>query len=445
MRTELYIGKKRYNIYLGTKRYFFYIANKVIGTILEFLSLPAKFISNKAQELLDYKIYGNTDGVGDRTLNTLDIWSMGVKSQTDKSGERNGVTWEVLEDGGIKLNGTNTGSSNLDIYFEGGSGISSTQADRYNTGRKAGTYYIRSLNGDNHKGNITGTATLFTVSYDDNLSQMVSVTTSIGNVADKTFTLNSDSRYTRCLFRINAGTTLEDFIIYPMIVLDSYNGDFEPFGYKVPMQIIGNNVFNPQNIITGYLGQNGYVANANFRTFFFPVKGGQSYTITKTFASYRFIVKGFKSIPTASTLEDQTISVSNTTLCRFTADEDINYVLIFGWHTSDTKTVEEIANSIMVNTGLTALPYEPYIGEFNNKIFINKPLYKVGDYVDYLDYKNQKLIRNVDSETMTGLTVPIEEDIELVPSNIPEGTLTINVDTSVMPSKVIIEGDIANE
>lgn len=38
--------------------------------------------------------------------------------------------------------------------------------------------------------------------------------------------------------------------------------------------------------------------------------------------------------------------------------------------------------------------YEPYIGETKH-IYLNEPLRKVGDYADYIDFKNQKVVRNI--------------------------------------------------
>lgn len=537
MRTELYIGKKRYNIYLGTKRYFFYIANKVIETILEFLSLPAKFISNKAQELVDYKIYGNSiiedDNLFDyknaeiTNLYQASTTAAGVEKTLARASTLSGFIFDVSTiTGNItvsrKINGTafrifgttdypNAGVMSTSLAIMNSSLKLTCDVTNYNyivvivtnitnvpledvikdvrvdIGSDVGIIKVNSV-GDRSKNlyefpykygySLQGSGnnrtvyrvskiqacivelkpnTTYTLSGDRSMAsdtfarlglftqypEVGAVTTRFisynsANIKQTTFTTSSTETY--AMVFSNSGQD-EDC---KMMLTEGTSTEYEPYSYKIPMLVLGNNLFNPENIITGYLGANGYVASASFRTFFFPVKGGQSYTISKTFASYRFIVKGFKSIPTTSTPEDQTISVSTNMLCRFTANEDIKYVLIFGWHTSDTATVDEIANSIMVNTGSTALPYEPYVGK-EIDIFIEEPLHKVDDYVDYLDYKNQKLIRNVDSETMTGLTVPIEEDIELVPSNIPEGTLTIDIDTSVMPSKVIIEGDIANE
>ena len=83
------------------------------------------------------------------------------------------------------------------------------------------------------------------------------------------------------------------------------------------------------------------------------------------------------------------------------------------------------------------------------KIYLDEPLRKIGDYADYIDFKNQKVIRKVkvvdDTGTLTleesyqGLSTPTEETIEL--PNIPthKGTTIIEVDTNILPSNMEVK------
>ena len=84
--------------------------------------------------------------------------------------------------------------------------------------------------------------------------------------------------------------------------------------------------------------------------------------------------------------------------------------------------------------------------ETTTNIYLNEPLRKVGNYVDYIDFGKQKEFRNVEviddtgtltiEESLKGLTTPKEETIEL--PNIPtiKGTNIIEVDTNIQPSNV---------
>ena len=48
--------------------------------------------------------------------------------------------------------------------------------------------------------------------------------------------------------------------------------------------------------------------------------------------------------------------------------------------------------------------YEPYIGETKH-IYLNEPLRKVGDYADYIDFKNQKVIRNILKQSLIAYVI----------------------------------------
>ena len=54
-------------------------------------------------------------------------------------------------------------------------------------------------------------------------------------------------------------------------------------------------------------------------------------------------------------------------------------------------------------------------------------------YTDYLDYENQKVVRNVDDNDK-GLDTPVEESIVLPAVPTDEGTVTVDVDTEIAPS-----------
>lgn len=47
-------------IYVGAKKYALYIGRKIVQKTLEFLTLPARFVSKKVQDLKNYLIYGNS-------------------------------------------------------------------------------------------------------------------------------------------------------------------------------------------------------------------------------------------------------------------------------------------------------------------------------------------------------------------------------------------------
>ena len=65
-------------------------------------------------------------------------------------------------------------------------------------------------------------------------------------------------------------------------------------------------------------------------------------------------------------------------------------------------------------------------------IYLNKPLRR------YLDYENQKVVRNVDDNDK-GLDTPVEESVVLPAVTTDEGTVTVDVDTEIAPSNAEIK------
>ena len=51
--------------------------------------------------------------------------------------------------------------------------------------------------------------------------------------------------------------------------------------------------------------------------------------------------------------------------------------------------------NIQITKSDVATDYEPHKGSVTEHIYLNEPLRKVGDYADYIDFKNQKVIRKI--------------------------------------------------
>ena len=55
---------------------------------------------------------------------------------------------------------------------------------------------------------------------------------------------------------------------------------------------------------------------------------------------------------------------------------------------------------IQVEKGNAATSYEPYTSSTQH-IYLDEPLRKVGDYADYVDFENQKVVRNILKKSLT--------------------------------------------
>ena len=65
------------------------------------------------------------------------------------------------------------------------------------------------------------------------------------------------------------------------------------------------------------------------------------------------------------------------------------------------ETVDKIVYP-QIEYGTTATEYEPYQGSETIHIYLDKPLCKFGDYTDYIDFKNKKVVRNVVQGVLNG-------------------------------------------
>lgn len=69
---------------------------------------------------------------------------------------------------------------------------------------------------------------------------------------------------------------------------------------------------------------------------------------------------------------------------------------------AEIGTVNNLVFAPQIELGSTATEYESYKGNQTTHIYLDEPLRKVGDYADYIDFKNQKIVRNAAKATLNG-------------------------------------------
>ncbi len=73
-------------------------------------------------------------------------------------------------------------------------------------------------------------------------------------------------------------------------------------------------------------------------------------------------------------------------------------------------------NTFQIEEGNKETDYEPYKGQTTN-IYFNEPLRKVGDAVDYIDFKNKKVVRNVGVENLSDIRNSFHEYASMLSVN----------------------------
>ena len=130
-----------------------------------------------------------------------------------------------------------------------------------------------------------------------------------------------------------------------------------------------------------------------------------------------------------------------------------NVVLDVKRYTNDTEMSGKCY--LQIEQGSTVTEYEPYgyklpisVNDVIHNIYLTEPLRKVGDYVDYIDYKNKKVVRQVEVVDDSGMDTiensyrgktPTNKIINIPEINMSKGINTFDIRTEVQPSELLVE------
>lgn len=139
------------------------------------------------------------------------------------------------------------------------------------------------------------------------------------------------------------------------------------------------------------------------------------------------------------------INVINLTSTSFTTSANCRYVVLdIRTRTLTVNISASDIHTLMLNTGSTALPYEPFgykipilCGETTNTIYISEPLRKALDGSGLYDTIESSgvLTRRVDSSG-DALATPTTEQIAVPTISTTAGAQAFNIDTTLKPSEV---------
>lgn len=220
---------------------------------------------------------------------------------------------------------------------------------------------------------------------------------------------NTDAEYVRITAANEELDTLQ-------LEKGSTTTEYEPYGYKVPVNVSGKNLFNLKQL----------TFSTDYQTVYELVTSNNSFTFKKLRPSgtantkYNvFLKKGIYRISgniyTSDGLgggwavydrENKAYIVNNSSRgnCNgtFTITEDKEYAVNFYINYNSPKDTEVTYSNVQIELGDIATEYERYIQPTITNIFIDEPLRKVGNYVDYIDFENSKVVRNIKHIELTG-------------------------------------------
>lgn len=342
------------------------------------------------------------NNVGDKTYNLIDY------SDVDKTA--NGVTFERKADGSIVCNGTATADTIVEVGW----------ADLKNGKRYRGT------------GCPTGGSTSTYRMFFNYLGA------DLGNGSSATL-MTADQKTQIRIFVYN-GYKCENLTFYPMLteVPDTTTKyPYKKAGHETPVSMSGKNLLDKSQMHVINRNANGlqWVYNAEEKAYY--ANGTQqaqlsSYALmfdssainNKLIHGHRYILTG-NSIPENVNTRyyvfgNRTRNEKNTYI-----SSDMEASRFFDWENGDNLSLDlrvystdgvfrEIKNAkfqpmIIDVTGLDndtinklTANFEEYITPIITPIYLNEPLCKMGEYTDYIDYENQKIIRAVGIKTFSG-------------------------------------------
>lgn len=193
--------------------------------------------------------------------------------------------------------------------------------------------------------------------------------------------------------------------------------------YVLQVKATGKNLFNINKMLsyaTSSSGSNGtytFVATSDmfYKGVKIPLKSGTTVTIsgkvTNLSSGTNFRIDGIYTDGSRTNLSgfsgtgtNETKDISRT----FTLTKDLEYIT-FDWSVQGQFKIE----NLQIEISGSATTYEPY-REATTNIYLDEQLRKVGDTVDYIDYANGKVVRNIKSELVANKIWNYRADDDLI-------------------------------
>lgn len=391
-----------------------YVRNKMrhLYRTAEAEGVPCILKYSKGKYMKDYEIYGNSvqDGtpspenpvqiqsVGDFTKNLLPYPYISTTKTI------NGVTFTDNGDGSITVNGTAT--ANAVFYLVDGE--SNYTLDK--CGLKIGDSYTISkilVSGDSIA-NIYFTANY----YDKNGKMQEGAVISNSNTATKT--IKSDFKSWGIYLLVLKDKTVNNTTIKLQLEKGSSATEYEPYHkYDIPITVAGKNLFDMETILPqqGWVKQDDgsyYVANASTPYKQVLWENAEGYTgQLKILFTFKYLKATGDSPAGVSIRVLYTDGTVVSVQFSSAMEADTWYISNYNTITDSTKTVQKIewsygtglnstwVKDIIITKDIAATEYEPYHEAITTHIYLDEPLRKIGDYSDYVDFKKQKVVRNV--------------------------------------------------
>ena len=225
------------------------------------------------------------------------------------------------------------------------------------------------------------------------------------------------------LINIPANTTINE-TYYVQIEENSIATSYEPYGYKIPVNVRSENLLDLEyeletqyatggNVITNYYSLNNDVvsisrSNATYGRYFFNKLTLDAGTYTLSFiprlsGSDKRMNRSVRNLDTQKDIVvNGRLSINDGETQSFTFTLNSKQSISFSLQPSvnDSGTLN-LTNIQLVKGSTAPSKYIPYYNETTN-IYLDEPLRGIGEYSDYIDFVNQKVVRNISEVVLNG-------------------------------------------
>ncbi len=208
-----------------------------------------------------------------------------------------------------------------------------------------------------------------------------------------------------------------------MITKNQYYDTYEPYGYKIPVNVRSENLLNTLNIpettvgAVTYKSENGLITlsgvsvsrsielktglneplNGQYTVIFKKISG--SITNKSNVIKHRFSLGNVENpnagSPDGRLLSDLFSSTTDVVVATGTINDVLDKISIY---INPNCTFDNYTFQLYLVKGTyttSNLPeYQPYYNETTN-IYLDEPLRKIDEYNDYIDFENGKIVRNI--------------------------------------------------
>ncbi len=177
--------------------------------------------------------------------------------------------------------------------------------------------------------------------------------------------------------------------------------------YKIPVKVSGKNLLNPEWLLES--ANDDWIAGSYWKRYE-QLKPNTTYIIKSYIPAdiqnkVTFFIATYKASYDNNQANGDWASSTGTRKATITTD-DTGLIIIkrnVSWNSTDQMVLDMFNNpelQIQLEEGDIATDYEPFVEPITTNIYVNEPLRKIGNYADYIDFENKKVVRKIGMKTV---------------------------------------------